>query len=144
MTTELDQQNKKIMKHVVVLCVRVRSCLNWFIFYSRQVEFFICSDRCDVGVEYGIANQFQSNPTIDISKLTPYMLAYLIWCSYIEQIEGFHFRPLDFAYFLLLFSYFWTCSIFLLDFQSYKGLQLKGSHLSVALIYYVEVQPIGK
>ena len=53
----------------------------------QKVEFLIPSNRCNVWVEYGIANRFQSKPTIDASKLTSYALAELILCIFEVEVS---------------------------------------------------------
>ena len=56
-------------------------CTESRIFYPFRIRF----DRCDVGVKYGIANQFRSNSLIHKSKLISCANAYLIWYPYIDQ-----------------------------------------------------------
>lgn len=62
----------------------------------QKAEFSIRSGRCDVGVEWAIADLFQANLTliIKISELVLHdKLVYLIWCPYI--IYDHHFQSPD-------------------------------------------------
>ena len=78
-----ELQDKAALTDIGIVIIHTVVHFLW-LYDLQRVEFPIPSDRCNVWVEYGIANQFQSKPTIDTSKLTSYALAELILCLYLK------------------------------------------------------------